>query len=110
MSSFWLRVSFRRRTMPRSGREREGRISTISLWTCRTSPGRTGRGHVISPPAPGTPHPNGGPLGTRRFIVTAAVCQPPADSPPDIEAMTAAAATFGIQIIGPPGIPEGEIQ
>lgn len=35
---------------------------------------------------------------------------PPADSPPDIEAMTAAAATFGVQIIGPPGIPEGEIQ
>lgn len=35
---------------------------------------------------------------------------PPADGPPDIEAMTAAAAAFGIQIIGPPGIPEGNIQ
>ncbi len=30
---------------------------------------------------------------------------PPADAPPDIEALTRAAETFGIQIVGPPGIP-----
>lgn len=35
---------------------------------------------------------------------------PPADGPPDIEALTALASTFGIEIIGPPGIPEGDGQ
>jgi quercetin dioxygenase-like cupin family protein len=30
---------------------------------------------------------------------------PPADGPPDVEALTQAAATFGIKIVGPPGIP-----
>ncbi len=30
---------------------------------------------------------------------------PPAEGPPDVEALTRVAATFGIQVIGPPGIP-----
>ena len=36
-------------TMPRSGRERDGRISRISLATVSRSPGRTGRGQASSP-------------------------------------------------------------
>jgi quercetin dioxygenase-like cupin family protein len=31
---------------------------------------------------------------------------PPATEPPDVEALTQVAASFGIQIVGPPGIPE----
>lgn len=30
---------------------------------------------------------------------------PPATEPPDVAALTAAAATYGIEIVGPPGIP-----
>ncbi len=30
---------------------------------------------------------------------------PPASAPPDVEGLTKLAATFGLQIIGPPGIP-----
>jgi quercetin dioxygenase-like cupin family protein len=30
---------------------------------------------------------------------------PPATEPPDVEALTNLAATFGLQIVGPPGIP-----
>ena len=30
---------------------------------------------------------------------------PPATEPPDVEALTSLAATFGLQIVGPPGIP-----
>ena len=56
------------------------------------------------------------PGGFENFMAAAGVpaerleVPPPADGPPDVEAMTAAAASFGIQIIGPPGIPEGEIR
>lgn len=56
------------------------------------------------------------PGGFENFMATVGVpaermeIPPPADGPPDIEAMTAAAASFGIQIIGPPGIPDGEVQ
>lgn len=56
------------------------------------------------------------PGGFENFMAAAGVpaerleVPPPAEGPPDIEAMTAAAATFGIQIIGPPGIPEGDVQ
>ena len=31
---------------------------------------------------------------------------PPLDAPPDMDAMVAAAAEYGVEIIGPPGIPE----
>jgi hypothetical protein len=34
------------------------------------------------------------------------VIPPPPDGPPDMEKMMAAAAEFGIEITGPPGIPE----
>jgi hypothetical protein len=30
---------------------------------------------------------------------------PPATEPPDVEALTKLAATYGIDIVGPPGIP-----
>ena len=56
------------------------------------------------------------PGGFEKFVAAAGVpaerldVPPPADGPPDIEALTATAATFGIQIIGPPGIPDEEIR
>ena len=34
------------------------------------------------------------------------VIPPPPDAPPDMEKMVAAAAEYGVEIIGPPGIPE----
>ena len=47
--------------MPRSGRERDGFISMISLSTVRASPGRVGLGQASSPPradeAAGNPRP-----------------------------------------------------
>jgi len=41
VSPRWLRVSLRTRIMPRSGRERDGFTSSISLTTLRVSPGRS---------------------------------------------------------------------
>jgi hypothetical protein len=71
-----LRVSLRTRTMPRSGRERDGVTSSISLTTRRTSPGRVGLGQLISPPAPTIPPWSGKPVSTSKRMVIAAVCQP----------------------------------
>ena len=77
--------------MPRSGFDRDGVISTTSLNTCSVSPGRTGRGHAISTPAPITPPAICvAPLTSSR-IVSAAVCQPLAASPPS--SVPAAAAS-----------------
>ena len=59
VSSRWLRVSLRTRIMPRSGRERDGFTSSISLTTLRASPGRVGLGQLISPPLPMIPPPSG---------------------------------------------------
>lgn len=42
----WLRASLLKTGMPRSDLEREGVISSTSLTTCSSSPGRTGRGHL----------------------------------------------------------------
>ena len=56
----------------------------ISLSTCRTSPGRVGRGQLNSPPAPMTPPASGAPPSTSSFMVIAAVCQPLAARPPKI--------------------------
>ena len=55
VSPRWLRVSLRTRIMPRSGRERDGVTSSISLTTLSVSPGRVGLGQLISPPLPMIP-------------------------------------------------------
>jgi quercetin dioxygenase-like cupin family protein len=52
------------------------------------------------------------PAGFERFVravgepATTLEIPPPATEPPDVEALTAIAASFGLQIVGPPGIPE----
>ena len=44
VSPRWFRVSLRTVTMPRSGRERDGRIASTVLVTVSTSPGRVACG------------------------------------------------------------------
>ena len=80
-SPFWFLVSLRTVIMPRSGLERDGVTARISLSTCSTSPGRVGRGQVISPPAPISPPAMGMPLFTSSDMVMEAVCQPLAARP-----------------------------
>jgi hypothetical protein len=77
----WFRVSLRTRIIPRSGREREGVTSSISLKTASTSPGRVGLGQLISPPTPMIHPLSGKPDSMSNFIVIAAVCQPLAANP-----------------------------
>ncbi len=79
----------RTRIIPRSGREREGVISSISLTTVSVSPGRVGLGQLTSPPLPMMPPISGKPEATSNFIVIAAVCQPLAASPPNNVAFAA---------------------
>ena len=81
VSPRWFRVSLRTVTMPRSGRERDGRIASIVLVTVSTSPGRVACGQRISPPAPIEPLASGRPPSTRSRMVSAAVCQPLAARP-----------------------------
>ena len=81
-SSDRLRVSLRMTTIPMDDRRSEPSTSTISLTTRRTSPGRVGRTHFSSAPAPTRPPAIGSPSMTRRRIVSTATCQPLATSPP----------------------------
>ena len=81
-SPCWLRVALRKVTMPRSGRDRDGVTASTSNSTVSTSPDRVGRGQAISPPAPTMPPAIGAPPSTKRRMVSAAVCQPLAASPP----------------------------
>ena len=55
-------------------------MSVMRLVARRISPGRVGRGHEISPPAPMIPCAKGM-LSTSSRIVIAMVCQPLAASP-----------------------------
>jgi hypothetical protein len=67
------------------GRRLDGRTSSTSLSVRRSSPGRTGRGHwSSSKPAPTMPPAGLKSLSTSSRMVTAAVCQPLAASPPNI--------------------------
>ena len=84
-----MRVKLRTVAIPRSGREREGVISTTSLSTCSVSPGRVGFGQASSPPAPMIPPVSGNPLSTNRRMVIAAVCQPLATKPANSVALAA---------------------
>ncbi len=91
-SSRWFRVSLRTVTMPRSGLDREGAISTISLSTHKVSPGRVGRGHWTSTPAARMPSASGRPDSTFRRIVVTTVCQPLAARPPNRVSFAAASS------------------
>lgn len=80
-SPFWFRVRLCTVIMPRSGRERDGVTASTSLSTVSVSPGRVGRGHFSSPPAPINPPAMGMPLFTSSDMVIDAVCQPLAARP-----------------------------
>ena len=70
------------RIMPRSGRDFDGRTSSISLLTRSSSPGRTGSGQLNwSKPTPRMPPAGLNSPSTISRMVIAAVCQPLAASP-----------------------------
>jgi hypothetical protein len=72
-------------TTPCSGRERDGRVSMISISTRSTSPGRTGFDQISSPPVPRMPPAGRKSLATHSRIDKAAVCQPLAARPANTE-------------------------
>src|SRR5271163_3147923 len=77
VSSSWFRVVVRSLIRPCSGRDFDGRTSTISHSTRSSSPGRTGRGQRHSSrPAPTRPPAGLNSVSSRSRIDTAAVYQP----------------------------------
>ena len=93
-SLFWLKVVVLQITFPRSGRESEGEIFSTSLSMRRLSPGRTGRGQASSPPAPITPSAKGAPPSISSRMVSAAVSQPLAISPPNMLDLAASGSVW----------------
>src|SRR5439155_6403583 len=94
-SPFWFRVVVRTLINPWSGRDLDGRTSSTSLSTRSSSPGRTGRGQRnSSKPAPTMPPAGFRSLSTRSLMVTAAVCQPLAASPPNIVSRAASSSRW----------------
>jgi hypothetical protein len=69
----WFSVVVRSLTSPCSVRDFDGRTSSTSLSRLSSSPGRTGRGQAISPPAPTTPPASFRSPSTRSRMVKAGV-------------------------------------
>src|SRR5204862_1657405 len=94
-SPFWLRVVVRTLMSPWFGRDFDGRTSSTSASTVSSSPGRTGSGQRnSSKPAPTMPPAGLKSLSTRSRMVTAAVCQPLAASPPKIVSRAASSSRW----------------
>src|SRR5690606_32398655 len=89
-SPFWLRISYRVVTIPRSGFDCDGRTSRTSPFRCSTSSGRTGLTQR-SWSTPGEPMLAYWPitLSTSRRIMMPAVCHPEAQRPPNSDCLAA---------------------
>ena len=81
-------------SIPRSGRDRDGRIASIVLSAVSTSPGRVGCGQLSSPPAPIAPPAIGSAPSVSSRMVIAAVCQPLATSSPKKLSRAAASSVW----------------
>ena len=80
-SPSWFSVVMRILTIPWPGRDRDDRVSSTSISTRSSSPGRTGFSQFNSPPTPRMPPAGRKSLIRHSFIVSAAVCQPLAAKP-----------------------------
>jgi hypothetical protein len=85
--------------IPWSRRDFEARISSTSLSARSSSPGRTGRGQrKCSKPAPMIPPAGLSSLSTSSRMVTAAVCQPLAARPRNIDSAAALSSRWNTRI------------